>query len=151
RPSGVLTFVLTDLVDSTSLWDTQPSAMADAVARHEQLVADAIKAAGGELLKSRGEGDSTMSVFERASDAIVAAKAIVENIESEPWPVEPPLTVRVAVHTGEALLRNGDYFGGALNRAARLRSLAGPNEVLCSRVTAELVAEALPEGTQLVD
>jgi DNA-binding SARP family transcriptional activator len=151
RPSGVLTFVLTDLVDSTAHWDTQPAAMADAVARHEQVVADAIESAGGVFLKSRGEGDSTMSVFERASDAIVAARAIVENVAAEPWPVDPPLTVRVAVHTGEALLRNGDYFGGALNRAARLRSLAGSNEVLCSRVTADLVAEALPAGTQLVD
>jgi DNA-binding SARP family transcriptional activator/tetratricopeptide (TPR) repeat protein len=151
RPDGVLTFVLTDLVDSTAAWDTQPAAMADAVERHEQLVADAIKGAGGVFLKSRGEGDSTMSVFERASDAVVAARAIVESVAAEPWPVDPPLTVRVAVHTGEALLRNGDYFGGALNRAARLRSLAEGNEVICSRVTAELVAEALPAGTRLVD
>src|SRR5262249_37250824 len=59
------------------------------------------------------------------------------------------LAVRVGVHTGEAQLRDGDYFGPTLNRAARIRALAGAGHVLLSQATAELVAERLPDGASL--
>ena len=71
------------------------------------------------MLKHRGEGDSTLCVFERASDAVVAAAAVVDAVAAEPWAVEPPIRLRVSVHTGEVELRDGDYFGGTLDRAAR--------------------------------
>ena len=149
--TGLVTFLMTDIVESTTLWDLQPAAMSAAVAQHERLVESAVTAAGGRLVKSRGEGDSTLSIFELASGAVDAAVTIVRSIAEREWSVEPPVRVRVSVHTGEAELRAGDFFGSTLSRAARLRALAGPNEVVCSRATAELVADSIPQGVRLVN
>ena len=62
-PSGVVTFVLSDVVGSTRLWENAPVGMETALARHDELIATAIAANGGVVLKARGEGDSTFSVF----------------------------------------------------------------------------------------
>ena len=90
-PSGVVTFVLTDIVGSTRLWEQAPSATATALGRHDERVAAAIAAHGGVLLKSRGEGDSTFSVFVRATDAVRAAHAAQRALVGEPWPDDAPL------------------------------------------------------------
>jgi len=150
-PSGVVTFVLTDVVDSTRLWDRARVAMDQSMHRCEALINAAVSASDGVLLKSRGEGDSTMSVFSRATDAASAAYAAQRSLLAEPWPDPTPICVRVAVHTGEAIERDGDYFGPAVNRSARLRSIARGGQVLVSRATAELVADRLDAGIELVD
>jgi predicted ATPase/class 3 adenylate cyclase len=150
-PSGVVTFVLSDIVGSTSLWEQHPQGMADAVARHAGLIHQAMEASGGVVLKARGEGDSTFSVFARASDAVVAALAAQRALVGEGWPESTPILVRIAVHTGEAFERDGDYYGPTVNRAARIRSLASGGEVLLSQSTAEVVRDALPDDVALVD
>src|SRR4029077_19462821 len=61
------------------------------------------------------------------------------------------LAVRIALHTGEGEERDGDYFGPTLNRAARLRALASGNEILCSRTTADLVADSLPSSISVIE
>jgi hypothetical protein len=120
----VVTFVLTDMVDSTALWDAHPQGMAETLARHDRLVGEVMASRGGVVLKTKGEGDATMSAFVRASDAVAAAIELQEQLGAEDWSEGLEVRVRVAVHTGEAHERDGDYFGPALNRAARLRSLA---------------------------
>ena len=150
-PQGVLTFLLTDLEGSTPLWERHGAAMGAAVARHQELIAATVAAHGGRVIKTQGEGDSTLSVFARASDAVAAALAMQRALDREPWPEGMALPTRAALHTGEAELRDRDYFGQALNRAARLRSLGRGGQVLVSRATAELVADQLPEGAGLVD
>src|SRR5438552_2643411 len=125
-PSGVVTFLLTDVVGSTKLWEDDASAMAQAVARHDALVRSAVEAFGGVVLKQRGEGDSTFSVFMRATDAVAAARALRRSLASEAWPTRAPITARMATHTGEAIEMEGDYFGPAVNRVARLREMAQP-------------------------
>ena len=130
-PSGVVTFLLTDIVDSSSLWDKAPDAMAVALERHDAIVADIVGGHGGTLLKSKLEGDATVSVFARASDGAAAALALPRDGRRAVARGHRP-RLRMAMHTGEAFERGGDYFGPALNRAARLRSLAGP-ERCCSR------------------
>jgi AAA ATPase domain/Adenylate and Guanylate cyclase catalytic domain len=82
---------------------------------------------------------------------VAAALALQQALDEEGWPDGLTLPTRVAVHTGEAELRDGDYYGPTLNRAARLRALAQGGQVLLSRVTAELVADRLPAGAGLVD
>ena len=106
---------------------------------------------GGHLLKSRGEGDSTFSVFRRPSDAVRAAIEAQRALTAEPWPPSAELSVRIAVHTGEAIDRDSDYFGPAVNRAARLRSTAIGGDVVLSGVTADLVTDDLPNGVRLVE
>jgi predicted ATPase/DNA-binding SARP family transcriptional activator len=144
------TFLLTDIVDSVSLWERGPPAMSDAVARHEALIHDAVAASGGELVRTKGEGDSTFSVFLQPSDALTAATAIQETLAAEPWPVATALRVRIGVHTGDAEPRGGDWHGPAVNRAARLRALATGGHTLVSGVTAGLVADRLPKAVRLL-
>jgi predicted ATPase/class 3 adenylate cyclase len=150
-PIGVVTFLLTDIEGSTALWDEYPQHMAQALVRHETVVADIVARHDGRLLKSRGEGDATLSVFLKATDATAAAVAIQRRFQNEPWPGGLDLPTRIALHTGEAHLRDGDYYGGTLNRAARIRGLAGGGQVLVSRATHDLVADTLPADARLID
>src|SRR5438477_651105 len=105
----------------------------------------------GVLLKARGEGDSTFSVFVRATDAVRAAHAAQVALVAERWTPDAPLGVRFALHTGEALEHDDDYFGPAVNRVARLRGIAGGGQVLMSGTTAALVTDDLPPGARLVE
>jgi predicted ATPase/class 3 adenylate cyclase len=150
-PSGTVTFLLTDIEGSTRLWETHGVEMAQALARHDEIIAGAVGRTDGRLLKTRGEGDSTFSVFARATDAIDAAVAFQHALATEAWPGHLDLRVRVAVHTGEAELRDGDYFGSAVSRAARLRALAHGGQVLVSNVTAAVGRSGLPPEVRLID
>ena len=150
-PQGVLTFLLTDIEASTPLWERHGASMGTALALHQALIARTVAAHDGRLIKRQGEGDSTLSVFVRASDAVAAAVTLQRALYRERWPGVIALPTRAALHTGEAELRDGDYFGPALNRAARLRSLSRGGQILLSRATAELVADQLPEGAGLAD
>ncbi len=149
-PSGVLTFLFTDIEESATLWDAHRAARAGALARHDELVEHHVVAGGGTLVKSKGEGDATLSVFRRASDAVAAALELQDALGREHWPEGMTLRARMALHTGEADERDGDYYGPVLNRAARLRSLARGGQVLVSQATAELVRDHLPSRTSLV-
>src|SRR5207253_7047449 len=100
---------------------------------------------------TRGEEDATFSVFGRASAAAAAAIELQDAIFHAPWDLPDPMRIRVALHTGEVELRSGDYFGRAVNRAARLRSLAIGGQILCSGATAELVIDSLPDDVVLAD
>src|SRR5271166_5931676 len=146
-----VTFLLTDIEGSTAAWEADADAMAVALARHDELVEQVVTSRGGRLIKTRGEGDATFSVFERPSAAAAAAIELQEAIVLEPWALRDPIRIRVALHTGEVELRDGDYFGRAVNRAARLRSLAAGDQILCSGATAELVIDSLPDDVVLAD
>jgi len=102
-------------------------------------------------VRPRGEGNSRFCVFARATDAVVAAAAIQQALHAEPWPTATPLRVRMALHTGEADLRDGDYYGSAVNRCARLRAIAHGGQALLSMATEELVRDGLPAGVTLHD
>jgi predicted ATPase/DNA-binding SARP family transcriptional activator len=150
-PSGVVTFLMTDIERSSALWESEPDAMAASLALHDELIERCAVDHGGRLLKTKGEGDSTLSVFPRASDAVHCAAALRESLAAVTWHGELDVRVRVALHTGEAHERGGDYFGPALNRTARLRGLAGGGTTLLSQATRELVHDRLPPGSELVD
>jgi len=108
-PKGTITFLLTDIQGSTRLWEQYPEAMRGALVRHDVLISDSVRRHGGVVIKSRGEGDSIFAVFARAADAVAAAGALQQALLAEPWPAETPLRVRVALHTGEAELREGRW------------------------------------------
>ncbi|WP_308208590.1 BTAD domain-containing putative transcriptional regulator [Mycolicibacterium fortuitum] len=146
-----VTFLLTDIEGSTAAWEADADAMAVALARHDELVEQVVTSRGGRLIKTRGEGDATFSVFDRPSAAASAAIELQDAIFHEPWALAEPMRVRIALHTGEAELRDGDYFGRAVNRAARLRSQACGGQILCSGATAELVIDSLSDDVVLVD
>ena len=150
-PTGVVSFVLTDVVGSTELWEKAPTTMAAALARHDQLVSEAVVAEAGALLEPRGEGDSTFSVFARASNAVRAAHRLQAAIRAESLAARSGDQTRIAVHTGEAVEHDGDYLGPAVKRVARLNGVASAGEIIVSAATAEIVRSALPTGSVLVD
>src|SRR2546421_419341 len=138
-PTGTVTFLFTDLEGSTRLWEEHPEAMKGALARHDEILRDAVDANGGHMVKTTGDG--MHAVFSTAVDGVRAAVAAQAQLSDEPWQLPDRLRVRMGVHTGEAEHRDGDYFGTATNRAARLMSAANGGQVLVSLATEELVRD----------
>ena len=123
-----------------------------AIRRHFVLLDECIAAHGGVRPVEQGEGDSVVGAFSRASDAIAAALDAQRAFAAEPWPEGGVLRVRMAIHTGEAQLRDsGNYFGQAVIRCARLRAVGHGGQILVSDATAGLVADRLPAGVELVE
>jgi predicted ATPase/class 3 adenylate cyclase len=149
--TDAVTFLLTDIEGSTRLWEEHPDAMRAALARHDLLLTEGIEQRGGVVVKSRGEGDSLFAVFTRAPDALAAACALQQALVTEPWPAQTPLRVRIAVHADVAEQRDGDYYGPAVNRCARLRKVAHGGQVLVSQATAQRVQNTLPGEIVLRD
>jgi predicted ATPase/class 3 adenylate cyclase/Tfp pilus assembly protein PilF len=147
--TGVLTFLQTDVEGSTRLWEQCPDAMRAARVRHDVLVEALVAEHHGLVVRPSGEGDSRFAVFGRATDAVAAACALQVALTAEAWPTPEPLRVRMALHTGEADLRDGDYCGTAVNRCARLRGVAHGSQVVLSGVTCRIVAGVLPLGASL--
>ena len=120
--------------------------MPSALARHDELMSQAIEGHGGHVVKTTGDG--FFAAFATASDGVDAAIDAQLALAGEAWPETGPLRVRMAVHTGAAELRDRDYHGPALNRAARLMSIGHGGQVLVSLVTSELIRGS---GVELVD
>ena len=145
-PTGTVTFLFTDLEGSTQLWEEHPDAMRAALARHDGVMGDAIGGRGGHVVKTTGDG--FLAAFRDAPAAVAAAIDAQLALADEPWPDTGPLRVRMGIHSGAAELRDGDYHGTTLNRAARLMSVGHGGQILVSLVTHELVRSA---GVELVD
>ena len=136
-PSGTVTFLFTDIEGSTARWEQQPEAMRVALARHDGLIRAAIIEHGGHVVKTTGDGFH--AAFARAPDAVAAAMTAQLRLAAEPWNEIGGLRVRMALHTGAAEERNGDYYGPTVNLASRLAELAVPKELL---VVPAVAAEA---------
>jgi class 3 adenylate cyclase len=150
-PTGVVTFLLTDIEGSTRLWEREPDAMREALVRHDALVLAYVRRLNGHVVKSKGEGDSVFAVFRHARDAVAAALVLQCALTAERWATSTPIRVRMAIHTGQIQLRDGDYYGPTVNRCARLRALAKGGQVLLSGVVAQLTRDQLPSGASLQD
>jgi predicted ATPase/class 3 adenylate cyclase len=150
-PTRLVTFLLTDIQGSTRLWEQHPEEMSEALTRHEDIFDELIAAHDGVIVKSKGEGDSAFCTFDDPADAVAAALALQQRLGAEPWPTPRPVRVRMAVHTGAAELREGDWFGPTVNRAARVRAVAHGGQVVVSEAAARLAGDRLPEGAGLRD
>jgi predicted ATPase/class 3 adenylate cyclase len=148
-PSGTVTFLFTDVEGSTRLWESAASAMGTAIERHDELLRSAVEGHGGYVFSTGGDGFAV--AFARARDAVAAAVDAQSALAAEPWPEEAVILVRMGLHTGEVEERGGDYFGTAVNQAARLMGLAHGGQVVCSAVTAGLVSDTLPPEVKLID
>src|SRR5215207_8912657 len=148
-PTGTVTFLFTDIEGSTRRWDAQPEAMPAALARHDAIVRDAVERHGGHVFKTLG--DAFYAAFARATDAVMAAVAAQRALAAESWGAAGAGRVRMALHTGAADERDGDYYGQPVNRVARLHEAGHGGQVLLTGVTADLVRDRLPDGVQLRD
>ena len=150
-PDGIVTFLFTDVEGSTALWEQAPDSMMQALEQHDDIIDAAAVAHNGVLVRPRGEGDSRFVVFPNAIDAVVAGVEIQRGLAGADWPTPEPIVVRMALHTGASDLQAGDYYGSAVNRAARLRGVAHGGQTLISRATCELVRDHLPPEVTVRD
>lgn len=150
-PSGTITFLLTDIEGSTRRWASHPESMRRALARHDEIISGQVSDHGGRLVELGREGDSILAVFTRAGDAVVCAARLQIALQAEAWPEGAELKVRMAMHSGEAELRGGHYYGQAVYRCARLLAVGHGGQVLLSQATQDLVIDALPPGASLRD
>ena len=127
-PSGVVTFLFTDVEGSTRRWEADAEGMRVALAAHDEVLRSSIAAHGGFMFKHTGDGVcAAFASPKSAVDAAVAAQRVLE------------LPVRMGLATGEAELREGDYFGAVLNRAARVMMSGHGGQVLLDGTTADLL------------
>ena len=146
-PTGTVTFLLTDIEGSTQLWEKSPEAMKAALASHDTILREAIEANQGQVIKTTGDG--FLAVFPTALEALQTTIRAQQALQT---PLEGlKIAVRMGLHTGEAELREGDYFGPSLNRTARIMAVGYGGQVLLSGVTAELVQVELPANTAIKD
>ena len=148
-PTGTVTFLFTDIQGSTRLWERDAKRMQGALARHDEILKDAVAAHDGHVFKM--VGDACCAAFSSAPRALEAALWAQQAISREPWDEECRIRVRMALNTGEAEERDGDYFGPPLNRVARLLSSGHGGQTLLSRTTREGVGEQRLDGVDLED
>jgi class 3 adenylate cyclase len=137
RPTGTVTFLFTDIEGSTKLWEQHPEAMKVAVARHDTILRSAVEAHLGYVVKTMGDG--LLAAFGTAHAALAAAMQAQRSLLAETRSEIGSLRARMALHTGPAEERERDYFGPALNRAARLMAAGHGGQILLTQATYELV------------
>jgi predicted ATPase/class 3 adenylate cyclase len=148
-PSGTITFLFTDIEGSTKLWEQHPEPMRVALAQHDTLLRAAIEGNAGQVFKT--VGDQFCAAFAIARDALGAALAAQRAVHTEDWGAVRPLRVRMALHTGVAEHRDGDYFGAPLNRVARLLAAGHGGQILLSQATADQIRDTLTTADTLRD
>lgn len=148
--SNPLTFLFTDLENSTYLWEKYPDEMQTVMARHDTILKEIIQHNRGNVIKSTGDGFH--AYFDSANDGILAAIQGQVALKAERWSENGlKVKVRMGLHTGESEHRDGDFYGSTVNRAARMMDIAYGGQVLASEVTASLSRQALPEDIFLID
>ena len=149
RPAGLSTFLITDIEGSTRLWEDHAAAMGPALALHDGLLRTAVEGSEGTVIKTTGDG--LLAVFDDQLAAVRAAVAAQVALRDAAWGETGPLRVRMAIHAGTAESRDGDYFGPALNRAARILAIGAGGQVILSAVAAVLARDRLPATMELRD
>ncbi len=132
-----MTFLFTDIEESTQRWEADTSATEALLAAHDKLVHTVVDGHDGYVFATAGDGFGV--AFQRASEAVAAAVKLQESFTGDEW-ASVGLRVRMGVHTGEAVERDADYFGPNVNRTARIMALAHGGQILISTVTAGLLA-----------
>jgi DNA-binding NarL/FixJ family response regulator/class 3 adenylate cyclase len=147
-PSGTVTFLFSDIENSTALLRQLREHYGDVVAEHQSLLRAAFEETGGREVDS--QGDSFFIAFRKPKDAILAAVAAQRALHSHSWPEGAQVRVRMGIHTGEASLAGGRYHGLAVHRAARICDAGNGGQILLSQTSYTLLEdeeEELPELT----
>lgn len=149
-PTGIVTFLFTDIEGSTRLWESDAAAMGVALAAHDAILHAVIAEHHGVVFKTIG--DAFCAAFVRPHDALGAAVEAQRRLAAHPWDERiGTLRVRMGIHTGTAVEAGGDYFGPTVNRVARVMSIGYGEQILVSGATAPLLHDALPDGVVLSD
>lgn len=148
-PTGTVAFLLTDIQGSTRLREEGGPASERAFAVHHRLLRDLFLRHAGHEVNQLGDG--FLVAFERPADAVACAIAAQRALSQTPWPDGLDLRVRMAIHTGDIALVEGEYRGLALHYASRLETAAHGGQIICSEGSAVLLRRGLDPGVHLVD
>jgi predicted ATPase/class 3 adenylate cyclase len=148
--SHPLTFLFTDLEDSTQLWEQHGDEMNPVLSQHDAILTQIITEHNGKIVKSTGDGFH--AVFESANDGAIAAFEGQRKLNALKWSENGmKIKVRMGLHTGESEERAGDFYGTTVNRAARVMDIAHGGQILLSELTASMTKNSLPDQVFLVD
>src|SRR5262245_47607164 len=148
-PPGVVTYLFTDIEGSTRLWAQEPERMRRALAQHDEIAREVVQRHSGVFVKTTGDG--IHAAFADPSDALGAAVALQQSLAPPEATAGIPLKLRCGMHAGVDERRDNDFFGQAVNRAARIMRVAHGGQMLLSEAVANLVRARLPAGTTLRD
>jgi predicted ATPase/class 3 adenylate cyclase len=146
-PTGTVVFLFSDIEGSTRRWDADRDAMRDALRRHDEILRFEIERRRGYVFKTIG--DAFCAAFWTIAEALEAAVEIQRRLGREDFGAVGGLAVRMAIHAGETDERSGDYFGPAVNRAARLLGAGHGGQILLSGFAADLASPPLAGGILL--
>lgn len=145
----MLVFVFTDLEASTRLWEQYPGRMGQALAIHDEILRRSVAENDGTVVKATGDG--LMATFSRMADAVAACIEAQLALAATDWETPEPLRVRMGVHVGDAERRDGDHYGTAVNRAARIMAAGHGGQILLSSIASELANASPIDGVALRD
>ena len=138
-PSGTVTFLFTDIEGSTALLKRLGDRYGDVLDEHRRLLQETFEAAGGKEVDS--QGDASFFAFERAKDAVAAAVEARRAFARHEWPDGLPVKVRMGIHSGQPVVKEGRYVGLGVHRAARICAAASGGQILLSASTYGLLAD----------
>jgi predicted ATPase/class 3 adenylate cyclase len=147
--SEVRTYLFTDIEGSTRMWEENPQRMRPALARHDAIARSTVEKHRGRVVKMRGDG--LHATFADPLDALRATLELQQALADRETTAGLALNVRCGLHAGVDERRDDDFYGAAVNRAARITSAAHGGQVLVSQAVAALVGDRLPGGVALRD
>jgi predicted ATPase/class 3 adenylate cyclase/tetratricopeptide (TPR) repeat protein len=147
--TGTVTFLFTDIEGSTALWEQDGARMSQALAAHDALVRSAVEGRRGTVVKMTGDG--MHAAFDDALDALAATVDLQQALADPAATNDVSLRVRCGLHAGVGVRRDNDYYGNAVNRAARIMSTAHGGQILLSQTVVDLVGDRLPDEVALRD
>jgi predicted ATPase/class 3 adenylate cyclase len=147
QPTGTVAFLFTDVEGSTRRWERYGEAMRDALRRHDKILRSEIEERRGYIFKTIG--DAFCAAFPTVAEALEVAVEAQRRLAREDFRAVDGLAVRMAIDAGETDERDGDYFGTAVNRTARLLSAGHGGQILLSGFAADLALPHLPDGITL--
>ena len=148
-PTGIVTFLFTDIEGSTRLLQQLGDSYGDVVRDHRKLLRDHLGEKGGTEVDT--QGDAFFYSFPRARDAVAGAVAAQRALADHDWPDGAEVKVRMGLHTGEPSVGDEGYLGLDVVRAARICSAGHGGQILLSETTRALLGNELPEGVSVVD
>ena len=148
-PTGTVTFLFTDIEGSTRLLQSLGEGYSDVLSQHHRLLREAVEGAGGVPIGT--EGDSLFAAFDSPVAAVAAAVGAQRALAGADWPAGVSVRVRMGLHTGEGVVRDGTYVGLDVHRAARIAAVGHGGQVLLSDSTRALAEQSLPAGVVLRD
>jgi predicted ATPase/class 3 adenylate cyclase len=149
-PTGTVTFLISDLADSTGLLERHGDLYVGLLQTYRELVGSAVAAGGGVVVES--EGDGLLSAFPEANQAVAAAVAIAREMPAQTWPGQETVQTRIGLHTGSVQVLGNGYVGIELHRAFRIASAANAGQILMSNTTRGLVeGTVVDEGWRTID